>query len=92
MDDITLLASKARIIVDDINKICSWEQKRREEVFQEFMAGVCVAKDLAEKHGYFNTVDNWITAVIAVEPKTKELCEKLRRLLEQGSGIKCGGP
>ena len=91
MDDVNMLFVDARKILDEINKICHWEIERREEVFKEFVSNICKAKTIEEKNNSFDFINNWLKAITAVNPKTEDLCNEIRKMLGIGSGIKCGG-
>ena len=88
MDDVNMMFVDARKILDKINKICTWEINRREEVFKEFIAGICKSETVEAKLNTFDNINNWLTALIAVNAKTEPLCNELRKMLGIGAGIK----
>jgi len=89
--EIENMFKEARGILDEINKICTWEKDRREEVYISFVGGICNSESIEAKQATFQDIENWITAVENVSFETRGLCDKLRDLLGIGAGVVCGG-
>ena len=89
--EVTNMFKEARVHLDAINAISSWEQERREEVYKEFVSTICQSNSKKEKEDAFKSIENWTFAMEAVEPKTYPHCSKIREMLDEGATIMCGG-